>query len=291
MCSGCRTPIKVMRHGSVESLAGSQMPLSPEKRRLFILRSPGEVAAFFGVTEAAVRTRWIPAGMPKFEPTKAIKLGESQFRFRADDIVVWLITEGPWRKRVDPSTLEAAAPVEPVEDVAPPPPVNADPDAMMTAPVTTPSMERYRAAKATLAEMEVEERRRQLIRRESVTMALVAFMGWLFKQVKRFDMMSVVTGREAAVELREAIASAIEVVKGRLEEHAGFKLDMRIGSDGLEPAGSVPPGDLPDVAPTGPSDQPMGGRGNHDPNGPVCGEPVPPLASSGEPDMVSSTGA
>ena len=258
------------------------MPLTPEKRRLFILASPTEVADFFGVTETAVR-RWVSSGMPKFVPKKPPKPGESPYRYPADQIAKWLITEGPWRKRVDPSTINVGADGQPA-------PTNADPDAMMTAPVTTPSMERYRAAKADLAEMEVQERRRQLIRRESVTIALVAFMGWLFKQVKRFDTMSVVTGREAAIELREAIAAAVEVVKGRLEENAGLKFDVRIGSDGIELARSVPAVDLPDVAPTGQADQPMGGSGDHCPNGSVCREPVSTLAASCEPNLVSGTG-
>ena len=256
------------------------MALSPEKRRLFILSSPSEVADFFGVTETAVRRRWMPAGMPKFEPKKTPKPGESQYRFSADQIARWLITEGPWRKRVDPSTIDVGADGRPA-------PINADVDPMMAAPVTTPSMERYRSAKATLAEMEVEEKRRHLIRRDSVTVALVAFVGWLFKQVKRFDSMSVVTGREAAIELREAIAAGVEVVKARLEENAGIKWAVRVGSDGIEPAGVVPPSDLPDVAPTGPTDQPVGGTGDHNPHGPVCGEPVPTLAPSSEPNLVS----
>lgn len=259
------------------------MGLTAEKRRFFILASPGEVADFFGVTESAVRQRWMPAGMPKFEPKKTPKAGESQFRFPADQIARWLITEGPWRKRVDPSTINVGANGHPA-------PVNADPDAMMLTPVNTPALELYRQGKAEMVQLDLAERRRQLIRRESVTMALVALMGWLFKQVKRFDTMSVVSGREAAIELREAIAASVEVVKGRLEEHAGFKFDVRVGSDGIELARSVPPSDLPDVTAAGQADQSMGGRGNRDPHGSVCGEPVPPLATSGESDLVQRTG-
>ena len=252
------------------------MPLTAAKRRLFILGSPAEVAEFFGVTEPAVRQRWMPAGMPKFEPEKAAKPGASQYRFPADLIITWLITEGPWRRRVDPADRA-------VREVDTKPPADANQDAMMVAPVNTPAMERYRNAKAELAEMEVAEKKRQLIRVDSASLMLVAFLGRLFKQVERFDRASILTGREAAIELREAITDAYDVAARRLEENAGIRLEpIR-----PEPAGVVPPSDLPDVAPTGPTDQPVGGTGDHSPNGAVCGEPVPALAPSSEPNLVS----
>jgi hypothetical protein len=251
------------------------MPLTAAKRRLFILGSMSEVADFFGVTEPAVRQRWMPAGMPKFEPEKGVKPGESQYRFPADQIITWLITEGPWRRRVDPADRA-------VREVDTQPPADASPDPMMAAPVNSPAMERYRTAKAKLAEIEVDEKQRQIGKISSLRVVLIACLGRLNKEVEALDRTSVMTGREAAIRLREAIADFADIAERSLKENAGIV----IGSIGSEPTGSVPPGDVPNVAPPGQTDQPMGGTGNHGSNGGVCGEPVPPLAPSGQQDLV-----
>jgi hypothetical protein len=146
------------------------MPLTATKRKRFVLDSPAEVAEFFGVTETAVRQRWMPAGMPKIEPGGKKKPGASQYRYPADQILAWLITEGPWRKRIDPADRA-------VREAAADPAADANQDAMMVAPISTPGLERYRNAKAEDAEMDVAERKGQLIRTSSAMAVWVTVQG------------------------------------------------------------------------------------------------------------------
>ena len=255
------------------------MPLTATKRKRFVLDSPAEVAEFFGVTETAVRQRWMPAGMPKIEPRKK-KPGASQYRYPADQILTWLTTEGPWRKRIDPADrAEREAAADPSAD--------ASQDAMMAAPISTPGLERYRNAKAEDAEMDVAERKGQLIRTSSAMAVWVTVFGLLQRLVEQFARMSAITGREAASILKEAINESHECGRKKLEENAGVKL----GSIGPEPTRRAEPGDPPDGAPAGEADQPVGGTGNRDSYGTVCGEPVPTLAPSGQQDLVPGVGS
>jgi hypothetical protein len=255
------------------------MPLTASKRKRFILDSPAEVAEFFGVTETAVRQRWIPAGMPKIEPAKN-KPGASQYRYPADRILTWLTTEGPWRKRIDPAERAARS-------AATSPAVDASQDAMMVAPISTPGLERYRNAKAEDAEMDVAERKKQLLRTSSVLAVWVAVFGLFQRLVERFARMSVINGREVASMLRETICEAYECGRKKLDEDAGVEL----GPVGPEPAGRAESGDSPDDAPAGQTDQPVGGTGDRDPDGTVRGEPVPTLPSSGQQDLVRGVGS
>ena len=255
------------------------MPLTAAKRKRFLLDSPAEVADFFGVTEPAVRTRWIPAGMPRLEPARR-KRGAASHRYPADEILTWLITEGPWRKRVDAAELTSASTATAAD---------ANQDALLAAPINTPALERYRTAKAELAEIEVAKERRQLVRSSSVITVLVAIFSWLNKLVERFSRLGTITGREAAAAVREMIAESWDVAKRELQRNAGID-SAELGSAGLESAGRSGVGDLPNGLAAGPPDQPMGGAGDCRTDGAVCREPLPTLAPSGQQDLVPGVG-
>lgn len=101
-------------------------------RKNWTAKTYEEIGEFCGVGVDSVK-RWAGQGMPS-----------KRSPYKLDKIVQWLRKTGPWRARNAPSNTSD--------------PLLAGPD--------TPQLERYRAARADLAELEREERKRNLIDRE-----------------------------------------------------------------------------------------------------------------------------
>lgn len=94
-----------------------------------IVKSQAEVAAFFGVSPDTAK-QWKRRGMPG---------GKGRYPLR--EIARWLRESGPWKPHARPT-------------------VDADP---MLAGPESPALERYREARAKLAELDLAERTKTLV--------------------------------------------------------------------------------------------------------------------------------
>lgn len=114
--------------------------MAKKDSRAFV-RTQGEIAEIFDVSADTVK-RWRTEGMP----------GVSQ-KYILQDVTRWLRTEGPWK----PYAKSQAT--NPADD-----PLLADGD--------SPGLERYRLAKAKHAELDLEQRKGELIEREKAKLIL-----------------------------------------------------------------------------------------------------------------------
>jgi hypothetical protein len=108
-------------------------------------------------------------------------------KYPLDEIVVWLRTSGPWKAAASP-----------------------DPeDPLLSSDVDSVGLERLRLAKAALAELDLEERRKTLLPRDKVRLSLGRFSMILrraFEQVgKRY-------GHDAVGRLNEALDECERVI-------------------------------------------------------------------------------
>lgn len=106
----------------------------------YIVKRQADVAAFFDVSIDTVKD-WKAKGMP----------GDTG-RYSLATILRWLRSEGPWRARP-----------------------RLDDDPLLAADVDSPGLERYRLAKAELAELDAAERRKQVV---SVERLRALFLRW-----------------------------------------------------------------------------------------------------------------
>lgn len=118
----------------------------------WVAKSQPEVAAFFGVHRDTVKV-WRGQGMP----------GEAR-HYPLDEIAQWLRKFGPWKPQARQSPDES--------------------DTLLVSANDSPELERYRAARADLAEMERDERRRKLLGVERVR-EICLTVGDVIKSLRR----------------------------------------------------------------------------------------------------------
>ena len=128
-----------------------------------------EVSVFFGVSIDSVKN-WAKQGMPG-----------QRGSWRLDLIAKWLRTDGPW-KRWDA-------------------PTDADP---LLGEGDSPALERYRLAKAKLAELDLETRKGELIERDK---ARDIFSRWAVLVRRMGERLSKRFGPDAAATVNETLAS------------------------------------------------------------------------------------
>jgi len=137
--------------------------------------SYAEIAAFCGATADTVK-RWAGQGMPRARP------------YDLAAIVRWLRERGPWRARA-----EAADSPRPIG-----------------APPVAP-LERFRAGRARLTELEIQEREGMLVRRERIHGDLARFAAILRRAGERLQQEF---GRGAYEILDSALADALRIADG-----------------------------------------------------------------------------
>ena len=147
--------------------------------------SMSAVAAFFRVSIDVVK-RWSQQGMPKTQ------LPSGRFRYDLPSIVFWLRTDGPWRQQQ---------------------PSPADDDPMLASGGDSPEMRRYRAAKASLAELDLDERRQTLLPRERVHQALFRW-GTLVRRMG--ERLTRRYGPEIAGDINDTLAACARAIEGEL---------------------------------------------------------------------------
>lgn len=148
----------------------------------WIADGQAEVAEFFGVGPDAVKN-WAQQGMPG-----------TRGSYPLNRIAVWLRTEGPKSK-----LIQAA------ED-----PLLAEGD--------SPGLERYRMAKAKLAELDLESRKNQLIDREK---ARDIFGRWATLIRRMGERLSKRWGNEAANMVNETLDECRLIVEESLDDRSG----------------------------------------------------------------------
>lgn len=108
-------------------------------------------------------------------------------RYDVGAIVRWLRHEGPWRQRAKPE---------------------AD-DPLLAADVDSPGLERYRLAKAALAEYDLEARKRELIEREKARATLARLASILRRLSERLGKRY---GPDASIAVNNAVLEFLRIV-------------------------------------------------------------------------------
>lgn len=116
--------------------------IAQSSRKRWQAQNQTEVAEFFGVSVDTVHL-WRKKGMPG-----------SSGRYDLHDVLAWLRSDGPWRPKI----------IEPSQ--------SAGLDDLIVASGDSPNLERYRLAKAQLAELELEGKRRAVVPRDMARAAL-----------------------------------------------------------------------------------------------------------------------
>jgi phage terminase Nu1 subunit (DNA packaging protein) len=140
------------------------------------VRRQADVAVFFGVSIDTVKN-WAKQQMPG-----------APGNYDLAEILRWLRASGPWKAK----------------PVIPP-----GADELLVAEGDSPGLERYRLAKAALAELELEERKGALLSREKARLALNRWASIIRRLGERFGKRY---GREAAMALNDAITECQHVV-------------------------------------------------------------------------------
>lgn len=153
-------------------------PAEPPAPR-YLVPKQADVAAFFAQSVDTVKN-WAKAGMPGKPP-----------RYDLQEIVTWLRQKGPWR---DARTRQAAA---------------GDDEALVLSGPSTEGLERLRAAKAALAELELQAKRGSLI---SVEQAKDVGLLWAVVWKRLGERLARRYGSEAAAAVTEALQEAQRVL-------------------------------------------------------------------------------
>ena len=198
------------------------MPLTAAQKKKFRLHTIAQVAAFCGVTGQAVKT-WIEAGMPRQE-TNAKRTCD-KFIYQMDEVIIWLRTEGPWRRKQV---------------------LSAEDEMMLGADPNSPALERWRHFKALDAELNYKERCGTLVSVDQIRMVLLRWASHIRRKVEQL-------GARYGRELAESMNEALEECRGLIDHELRDTAD-REGNPELD-ARTSESTDSPD-------NQPVGGRRN-----------------------------
>jgi phage terminase Nu1 subunit (DNA packaging protein) len=172
----------------------------PKEPQRFYVKTQGDLARFVGQSVETIKT-WAKRGMPG-------KPG----RYEVGAIVRWARASGPWQQYYRP-------PAEPSDD-----PLLAEGD--------SPGLERYRMAKAAIAELDLDERKGVLLSTEKVR-AVHARWATIFKRMgervgKRY-------GADAAITVNDAIEECERVIENEFGERdiidGGFPEGNEMGAE------------------------------------------------------------
>lgn len=156
------------------------MPAKSKQKPKYLAQSQDEIAAFCGQSIKTVQG-WALQGMP----------GKKRGNYDLAEVVQWLRQSGPWRQNAKPAFAGSDDPLLVGND--------ADSD----------GLERYRQAKAALAELDLEERKGQLISREKVRPVLAR---WAAVIRRCGESLGKVFGASAAEKLNDALDECSRVV-------------------------------------------------------------------------------
>jgi hypothetical protein len=174
------------------------MPLTEAQKKRFRLTNIAQVAAFCGVTGQAVKG-WIEAGMPRIE--KNAKSNRDKFEYQMDEIIVWLRTEGPWRRKQV---------------------LSAEDEMMLGADPNSPALERWRHFKALDAELNYKERCNTLVSVERIRTILLRWASHIRRKVEQ---LSARHGRELAEAMNETLEECRGLIDHELRDTADRKQD------------------------------------------------------------------
>ena len=152
------------------------MPASAKSRKSpWAVSKQNDVALFCGVSLASVQG-WAKQGMPGRPGA-----------YDVQEVVQWLRSVGPWRQHARPE-----------ED---------DPD--LAGGPDSPGLERYRLAKAAIAELELEQRKASLLSRDKARTALVRWASIIRRLGERLGKRY---GPEATLTVNDALSECQLVV-------------------------------------------------------------------------------
>jgi transcriptional regulator with XRE-family HTH domain len=176
-----KKPKTILERGKELRNALKAMDDATGTRLMWTVETQNEVAQFFGVSIDTIKN-WAKQQMPG--TPKA---------YRLDKIAIWLRTEGPGSskfKEDDPLLTEG----------------------------DSPGLERYRMAKAKLAELDLESRKNQLIDREK---ARDIFGRWATLIRRMGERLSKRWGNEAANMVNETLDECRLIVEESLDDRSG----------------------------------------------------------------------
>lgn len=152
------------------------MPAKKKTKSKHIAKSQAEVAEFVGQSVKTVQG-WALQGMPG-----------QQGCYDLAKVVQWLRQDGPWRARAAVAETD---------------------DPLLAGDSDSDGLERYRQAKAALAELDLEERKGQLISREKVRPVLAR---WAAVIRRCGESLGKVFGASATEKLNDALDECSRVV-------------------------------------------------------------------------------
>jgi hypothetical protein len=198
------------------------MPLTATQKKKFRLHTIAQVAAFCGVTGQAVKT-WIEAGMPRQE-TNAKRTCD-KFVYQMDEVIIWLRTEGPWRRKQV---------------------LSAEDEMMLGADPNSPALERWRHFKALDAELNYKERCGTLVSVERIRMVLLR---WASHVRRKVEQLGTRYGRELAESMNETLEECRGLIDHELRDTADRERNSELDAGASEGTDSS-------------NNQPVGGRRN-----------------------------
>ena len=231
----------------------------------FNLDSESQVCLFAGV---ASLQNWLKHGMPRVKISKP-GAKRDDYTYNAAEIFRWYVHHGPGAKRRggqdgSPGEKQKIITFDEKDEEA----------ALLSGPPTA-ALERLRTAKAQLAEIDVEERRKQSVPLSDLSADLVMIAGPLQRcgaeLGRRF-------GPEAQKLLNDTLAEYLDSVRKKLARQTSTSETV-----------SDRNGDVVCNVADSPPDQPMGGGGNLDSLGGTDGE-IQTQQPPSEPDLVQRTG-
>ncbi len=155
--------------------------MAAKTKLAYVLNRQSDVAVFFGQSLDTIK-HWAKQGMPG-----------RPGRYEAGSIVRWLRSSGPWKQHGKPE--------------------NGDP--LLESGDDSPGLERYRQAKAALAELDLQERRGDLLSRDKARTVLGR---WASMLRNLGDRMAKRYGMEAAIAVNETLTECESVIADELDD-------------------------------------------------------------------------
>lgn len=214
------------------------MPLTELQKKKFRLTNITQVASFCGVTSQAVKL-WIEAGMPRHE-TQA-KHTRDKFQYQMDEIVIWLRSEGPWRRKQSQ-------------------PLSVEDEMMLGADPNSPALERWRHFKALDAELSYKERCGTLVSVERIRTVLLRWASHIRRKVEQ---MGSRYGREFTEDMNETLEECRGLIDHELRDTADRERDTSVDTGASKGT-------------AGKKNEPVGGRRNRTANRTPSRRKVPP---------------